>query len=142
MSLRGDAFDFSFKLVEDEAANDSDKALTVPAGKLWKVMSIYVELATTATTGNRTMLLEIRDSADDIVYRINIRDVIAASATKYLLFAPSSVWLDDYGGTQTAPLPNPCIIPAGYDIHIYDSAAIDAAADDMEVHMLVQEVDA
>jgi predicted Zn-dependent protease len=39
------------------------------------------------------------------------------------------------------PLPVPFIVPEGFDVRVYDSAAIDAAADDMVVHISGVEYD-
>ena len=45
------------QLQADEAANDSDKSFTVPAGRMWELTSIWVELVSTATVGNRQMVV-------------------------------------------------------------------------------------
>ena len=47
------------KAIDDEALNDSDKTITVPAGKRWLVLSVNVELTATATVGNRQVRFDV-----------------------------------------------------------------------------------
>jgi len=69
-------------LVADEAANDSDKTITVPAGKRWKIKSIRVELTTTGDAGNRQIEIHFRDSSDDVIFDMKALNVQVASTTE------------------------------------------------------------
>lgn len=126
----------------DEALNDSDKTITVTASYQWRIQWIWIELATTATAGNRQLVIEIQDSATDVVFQMRAPIVQAASLTRYYLFAPMGAELTAFRDTNYiyAPLP-PIQLPASYIIRIYDNAAIDAAADDMIIQMLTLERD-
>lgn len=124
-------------LVSSETTNDSDITLTVTAGQEWQLLSIWVELVTTATVGNRQLSVVITDAADDVIARIDAGAVQAASLTRNYLFAVGVA--RELGFVNTAYLQVPLvpwILPAGYKIRVYDSTAVDAAADDMVVQML------
>lgn len=126
-------------LQADENANDSDKSFTVPADTEWDIQNIWIEYASTGTAGNRILMVEIQDDAADVILRITAGAVQAASITRYYVFAPNVSDLTSFRNTSylTNPLPK-LILPAGYVIHIYDSAAVDAAADDMVIQMLLK----
>jgi len=126
-------------LVQDLAANDSDKTLTVPAGKVWELESVYVELTTSADAGNRQMVLQVLDGTADVVAQANAVAVQTASGTEYYHWGA-------YWGTATEtpatfhyiPLPIR-VLPPGWAVKVLDSAAVAATADDMLVHMVVYE---
>jgi hypothetical protein len=127
----------SMVLVTDLALNDSDKTLTVPSGKLWEVMWCSASLATTATVGNRNIRVIVTDGTNE-VGRADTDSTQAASATEYYTFGL-------YGSAAESPatfhwIPFPwLVLPAGFTVRIYDSAAVDAAADDLLISMLVLE---
>jgi len=128
-------------LQAEETENDSDKSFTVTASSLWRVKMIWVELTTTATVGNRVMSVEIQDSAADVIFRIDAGAVQAASLTRHYAFAPWNSDLTAFRGASSnllmTPIPPDLVLPASYIVRVYDSAAVDAAADDMVVQMLV-----
>jgi hypothetical protein len=129
------------ELQSEETLNDSDKTLTVPAGSEWEVLSIYVELVTTATVGNRQMAIYFTDEADDIIGQVRAGAVQAASLTRFYQFAAGLPDLAAFRDTDwlSTPLPAGLVLPAGYKIRVFDKAAIDAAADDMDVQVMVKE---
>jgi hypothetical protein len=122
-------------LVADTAANDSDKTLTVPTGCMWEVLWISASLATTATVGNRNMRLLVGDGTSTIA-TIDPDSTQAASATEYFLWAGVGAAVETPAGFHYIPLPT-SVLPAGYTLRIYDSAAVDAAADDLSIYALV-----
>jgi len=126
----------------DEALNDSDKTFTVDADEYWKIQSIWVELITTGTAGNREIVIEILDDAADVVARIKAGIVQAATATRYYLFAPNVTELTAFRGTALADtlstiIPNWTLL-SGWAIRVYDIVAVAAAADDMVVQMMIE----
>jgi len=131
---------WSPSLQADEAANDSDKKFTVPAATEWEILSIWVELTTTADAGNRQMCVEIQDGADDVVLQVRAGIVQAASITRYYTFAPGVVELEAFRDTDylSTAFPAGLVLPATFDVRIYDKAAIQAAADDMLVQLIVK----
>ena len=127
-------------LKADEGADDSDKSFTVPSNTLWEVRSIWVELVTTATAGNRQMIIEFQDDSADIIAQVRAGDIQSASKTRNYLFAPGVADLGSFRGSNliTTPIPN-IILPESYVVRVVDTAAVDAAADDMVVQMMVAE---
>lgn len=125
-------------LSAEETTNDSDKTFTVTTGKVWQIQSIWVELASTATVGNRQMSVAILDSDNDVLARVEAGAVQAASVTRYYLFAPTVAELTSMRNTSYLSTQIPAwVLPPGYKIRVWDSTAVDAAADDMVVQMLV-----
>ena len=126
-------------LQSSEVADDSDIKLTVPASTRWRIQSIWVELVTTAAEGNRQIVVEIQDASDDVVAQFRAGIVQAASLTRYYLFSPQVGDLAAFRDTDylSTPIP-PLVLPAGYDVRVYDNAAIAAAADDMVVQMMIE----
>ena len=125
--------------VRDATANDSDKSFTVPAGKVWRLISVFASMSTTATVGNRTLVVSITDGTN-IVYRSNAFGNQAASTTfLYNLFPESISQLTT--GVQFQPIPGE-LLTAGYIIRVSDYAVIDAAADDLTVVLHYVEYDA
>jgi len=127
-------------LKDEETINDSDKIITVPANKIWEILWIWVEFVSTATVGNRNLVVVFRDGSDDIICSFEPGVAQAASLSRYFLFAENLPRETAFFNTCRLyhPLPK-TILPAGYSIRIYDSAAIDAAADDMIIHMMVNQ---
>jgi len=125
-------------LQSSETSNDSDITLTVPALTEWEILTIWVELVTDATVGNRQVAIEIQDSAADVILRISAGIVQAASLTRNYAFGHGLQDLTAFRDTAylTTPLPK-IILPPAYIVRVLDSAAIAAATDDMVVQMLV-----
>jgi|SRR3990170_7143801 len=124
----------------DADTNDSDKTQTVPAATQWVLLSIWVELITTVTVGNRQVDVLITDASDNAICKAVAGAVQAASLTRVYIFAPLNP--QETGFTNTVmfrSLPQGLALPAGYKVRVYDSAAIAAAADDMTVRILVDE---
>lgn len=126
--------------VGDATLNDSDKTYTVPAGKSWRVQSVYAQLISTATAGNRQLDVDIGDGTN-LVAKFKAGAVQAASLTREYLFAPQHPQETSFTGTlMLRALAGDLILPAGYTVRVYDSAAIAAAADDLTVRILVEEM--
>lgn len=127
--------------VVDSAANDSDKSITVPAGKVWKVLYAYASLVTTATVGNRQVQMDVQDDSANVLGQSSALNVQTASGTEYYHWRSSrNTATEDVATEHWMPLPVE-YLPAGYVMRIYDSAAVDAAADDLTIRMLVLEHD-
>lgn len=126
-------------LVADETANDSDKSLAVPASYEYHILSIWVELTTTATVGDRQLVVQVQDAAPDVIGEVRAGAVQAASLTRNYMFSAPCADLTAFRDTDflMTPLPGPLVLPATYIVRIYDNNAVDAAADDMVVQMLV-----
>jgi hypothetical protein len=124
-------------LQAEETTNDSDKTFTVPASTEWEILSIWIELSTTATAGNRQITVERQDSTGDVTGKFLAGIVQTASLAKEYMFAPGLQLMTAFVGAYLSfPLP-PMFLSAGEKVRVYDSAAVDAAADDMVVQMVV-----
>lgn len=133
-------------------ANDSDKTLTVPAGYKWIPYCIWIDFTATATVGARSIYCRITDGTNVIWQGSQRLMSVSASQTggSHIVFGPlgeyfSSSFPDrdgagsayDVKSTQEYPAME---LLAGYEIHIWDSAAVDAAADDMNITIFYKEV--
>lgn len=124
----------------DVVLNDSDKTLTVTTGYQWVLHSIYAKLISTATAGNRQVDVLLTDGSDNIVTKYVAGAVQTASLTREYIFAPLHPQETAFtNGIMLRALAGYIILPEGYKIRIYDSAAIAAAADDLEYRILVEE---
>ena len=126
-------------LVSDETLNDSDKTLTVPATYEYQILWIWIELATTATVGDRQIEIRLLDDAADTIGQFRAGVVQAASLTRYYMFAASLADLLGFRDTDylMSPIPPTLFVSAGQAIRIWDNNAVDAAADDMIIQMQV-----
>ena len=140
MSIIGDINVFASKTQIEETANDSDKTFTVPANKLWVVQGIWILYASSADVGNRYVRILLTDSADKTYWLSAAAQAHAASLSRNYHATPGQ-GVRGTSGAEVMPLPNPCVLPAGWKIRVYDSAAIAAAADDMTVALFYAEID-
>ena len=115
----------------DDAANDSDKTLTVPAGQTWEIQCLHVTLATSADLGNRRLAVVISDGTNTVWTQPGYVDTGDAT-TWYWVFAPYVRWDSDAVSVSTVPMPVP-LLHAGWTIRVYDAAVIAVAADDLTV---------
>ena len=131
--------DWQINLESDEAVDDSDKEISVPADYEWILQSIWVEFTSSADAGNRQLTIEIQDEADDVIMDIKAGVVQAASLTRYYAFYNGAENMAAFVDTDHLSINLPeIILDEGYDVRIWDSAAIAAAADDMIVQMIVK----
>ena len=127
-------------LQSEAVADDSDKTFTVPAGKQWTIKSIYALLVSTATVGNRILTVLFTKADNTTVLEIRAGVAQAASLTyRYGLFPGAAFNTTVANNFSLTPIPPDFVLPAGYKVRIYDSAAIAAAADDLTLQMLVDE---
>ena len=134
-------------LSSDTAANDSDKTVTVPAGKEWDVQWVYAELATSGTPGNRTLAMYVLDASGNIIFRAGRSGSLAASTTWRAIWGSLGGVANPYavqgpdGELSLLPFPQRLVLPAGFGLRIFDISAIDVAADDLTLRIMVLERD-
>lgn len=123
----------------DSTPNDSDKTFTVPNGEMWKLNYVLVTLVTTATVGNRQIVLQATNSAGTVIGRISAGAVQAASTTRYYSCMQGVFRETTFiNGEIQVSIPMDTYLPAGATLRVFDEAAIDAAADDMTVSYSVK----
>jgi hypothetical protein len=120
----------------DAAANDSDKSITVPDGEVWQLDWLHAMLQSTATVGNRQLVLGLYDNAGipNFYGDWHAGTTQAASLARHYMFQPGmyreTAFVD--GEIQIA-IPQKLVAHPGWIIRVYDSAAVDAAADDLTI---------
>lgn len=131
------------KHIRDATANDSDKVvLTAAADKIIEIVCVHAVLASTATAGNRQVLLRIQDETDTLVVDMHAGAVQAASLSRHYIFAQGVYRETSFiDGSIHVPIPPGLALLPGFDLRIYDSAAVDAAADDLTVDVIYRELD-
>lgn len=128
--------------IRDAALNDSDKTLTVPNGKIWNVISIFCSLITTVSVGDRLIQIFISDPNGNNIFGQSAKNVQIASTTeRYNFIKGIREATEITAGFHDIPLPTDLVLSEGFQIQILDSAAIAAAADDLEIIIMVEEND-
>lgn len=118
----------------DATTNDSDKTFTAPDNELWRICHAHVALVSTATVGNRQIEVEVTDADGNTVFDLVAGAVQAASLTRHYGFLQGIARETSFVGSELrVALPIDCYVVPGGSIRFYDSAAVDAAADDMTV---------
>ncbi len=121
----------------EEAVDDSDKTLDYDAdvseGKRLEVLGVRIEFVATATVGTRLIELRVADSGSDLIQTVGFAVTVTASQSKNF---QASVGVVERSGTPNYEiLPAGLVLLPGQTFQILDTAAIDAAADDMTVHV-------
>ena len=128
-------------------ANDSDKTLVfnsdVGVGEFLHILSVRATLATSGTAGNRRVTLELIDADAVVVLRVEATTVVPATTTEIYNFQTGLAGTQQgLGGLVSTEeydtLTDHFYLGKGMSMRIYDSAAVDAAADDLTVHILGQ----
>ena len=130
------------ELQVEETLNDSDKTFTIPSTEIWQILYIRCELDTSATGGDRKLVIHVRDDDDDILYSIRPHVSQANVGGRNYNFAPGNpLETDFYLNEILTPIPNLLFLLPSYSLRIYDSAAIDPTADDLTIQMMVNRYD-
>jgi hypothetical protein len=113
---------------------DSDKSFTVPVGEMWHLNSIFIALTTSGTAGNRQIVVEAKNEDGNVIGRMSAGAVQAASTTRYYQYMQGTYRETAFINTDIqVPMPMDSYLKAGYSLHVYDSAIISPAADNMIV---------
>jgi len=128
----------------DYTLNDSDKSFTVPPDEIWELIGVTLEIVATATAGNRVLKVIITDGTNTLwtsypsaniaantagQLLVNTNGTREATARAYFVTPANTVASSVCDGQ----LPRGLKLLPGSVIRCYDSAAIDAAADDLRV---------
>ncbi len=128
----------NFTQKSDAAANDSDKTLTVPAGKTW-FLQFLSALFVTGAGGNRQMRVEIGDGTNLLWFK-EFGAVQGASVTRNYYAGsdlPDDVAFD--ASDRIRMQLEAHVLPAGYTVRIFDVNAVLPAADDLTIRLVVDE---
>jgi hypothetical protein len=126
------------RIASADPAAGAEYTHSVPAGKIWRIISIVIPFTTAVAVANRRPVLTIDDGAN-IVYRVPVAADIPASQAAFIVAAP---YLPAYVAVNNHLVPLPeLILPAGYRIRT--ATTLIQGADDYGVaNLLVEEWDA
>lgn len=125
----------------DVALNDSDKTIIVPSGKQWKILYGQVAFTTTAEVGGRRISFRVRDASNNILYIVDALNAQTAGLSEQYSYGQFGEPSEGVSGRQLLPIPVNLILSEDFNIRILDSSAIDAAADDLLIRLVVEEID-
>lgn len=128
------------KWARDATLNDSDKLFTVPPGKCWVVTSVRMHILTSATVGNRVVNIIYNYDSTNVGWQVYFPNIPASTNVHYAGVAGIGGMTATFNlGLLALPW---VVLPAGATVRVYDSAVIDAAADDLTVVLHYVEYDA
>lgn len=125
----------------EEAINDSDKSLSVNTdlqARMVRVDGIRVEFTASATIGTRQFSMEVQDGSSDVIYSQNFSaatDTAAGASTTWEAIPGEAAAAAIDGGPLTEFMPREFWLGRDAVLRIYERDAIDAAADDMTIHL-------
>jgi hypothetical protein len=133
----GGKADVAILTLSEVTANDSSKELTITdvgSAGFFELMGVRIEFTATATVGTRTIVFQILSATDDVLHEmaIDANTVTAGNSGTWELHANAPT---DVTTPQYVHMPYGMYIFSGQKLLIEDSAAIDAAADDMVLHV-------
>lgn len=120
------------------SVNASQKVFTVPPNQEWQLVSAYFEMTTSATTGNRQILMQLENEAGGVLAQIVAGATQAASSLRKYSFGVGLADLTTFRDTDKlqTPLP-PVILATGYRLRVSDSAGVDTVGDAIAVARLI-----
>lgn len=130
------------KWVRDATTNDSNKDFTCPASKLWQIKMVWFQIDCTATVGNRVPTIAIAPNGTNF-FNVLVGGALTAGNTGVYMSSFTGYTADDASNSYTLSQNAPeVILTPGAILRVWDSAAVDAAADDMTVVLHYIEYDA
>ena len=139
LALRGSGIPF---VASDTAADDSDKTLagssvTTETSRAILIVGVRVELTATATAGTRTIELQMLNGSSDVVWSTPTSTGSNVTATNTITaeLSPRESATAAIAGVTFERLPFDLWMDSGHSLRVFDSAAVDATADDMIVHI-------
>ena len=128
----------------------SSKTLTVPAGKVWKILMAEAYLAPNATGGNRAIQVDITDGTNN-VYTVAPSAAIAAGSNGGFRYGTGITISTTAFRKLTNTAQNVAVaisdslpelyLPVGYTVKLWDSGAVDPAGDTLTTSVLYVEYD-
>lgn len=139
----GDLYTFAHRTLTtqtDATLNDSDKTFNVPIDHLWWIHSIFVLLITSATAGNRRILLTVRADSIDDSYHLSASTTQPSNQSRRYNMMPGverGSFVDDQ---LVMPIPPRLLIPNSAAVRVRDVNAVDPTADDMTVSLVYDDI--
>jgi len=131
------------KAFQDLTLDDSSKPIfTVPAGEVYELLWVHIQVTTTNKAGNRQFRVGVYDNNGIFVLQSLTGEYVTASEAWEITWAPSYPLQEDETGVKLmlAPLPSPLLLPTGWQVVVEDYYGIDVAADHMTMNALVRRI--
>lgn len=110
------------------------KVFTVPNGEMWEVCWAHIILVTSATVGNRNLLVTISDANGNQIFDFTITVTQAASLTRHYTFQQGVYREAAFAGDDIQiPIPKDLFMTPGFYATVSDINNVDAAADQAKV---------
>lgn len=122
----------------DTALNSSSKFWVVPDGMIWEIQTIWVRFDATATVGTRTLVFQLLDENNVTRFQIGGDLNITANGTAFFVWSPDNS-TTDVSASLYSVQNCPRFVMENWTLRIIDTTAVDAAADDMVVSVMVKE---
>jgi hypothetical protein len=110
------------------------KTFTVPEGEIWEICWAHIILVSSATVGNRNLLVVIKDEDGNQVFDFTVVVTQAASLTRHYTFQQGVYRESAFSGDDIQiPIPKDLFMTSGFTATISDVNDVDAAADQAKV---------
>lgn len=112
--------------------------ISVPKGKVWKIILLGATYTSSATVGNRLVTLSIYNKAGSVAYWQLKESTQAASVAETYNYCETLSLGEQFAGQHTLPLPPSLVLDEEMFIKIWDTAAVDVA-DTMSMKWIIRE---
>jgi hypothetical protein len=114
--------------------------LTCPAGSLIEILQIHVVYTSSATAGNRRLLVTVQDDSDTEVCDYHAGAQQGASLARHYTYARGITRENNFVDTSLhVAIPFGTILLAGWDLVLEDSNAVDESGDSAVVNIIYEE---
>jgi hypothetical protein len=130
------------KVSENSDTATNGLEITVPENRLWHILTMWIELTTSDSAGNRQIEVHVLDTSSDVIFGLRTPLVQAASLTYYYGFSPGTGH-EDTGIMDTdfahAPLPTTFLIDGKWRLKFFDNSTTDLDSDVWQVHIIANQ---
>ena len=127
--------------ISDVILNNSDKTITVPSGKQWKILYGFINFISTAEVGSRRISVNFLDENSNILFQVRALNTQTASLTETYTLGQFEDVTEPEIGSHYLSIPVNSILDENFIVRVFDAAAIAAVADDMTIRLIVEEIE-
>lgn len=125
--------------IPDSQTPSSDKRFTVPNGHTWRLVGLSAKFTTSATAGNRSLVVRIKDEANHFLFRFESGITQAPSTVVTYTFGPG--FPNDSSatsGTIRRQLGSETYLADGFSVYVTDVNEVQVeGGDDIEIFLMV-----
>lgn len=127
--------------ISERTLNVGYKEIEVPADTFWQLLYGQIQMVTTATVGDRHLMLAFRNPSAFTVFSVKGLTVQSASKNWNYPVMPQGILPNDYiADHHVLPIPAYALLGAGWTIAIVETQGVDEDADDIFVELVVNQV--